>query len=65
MVIPDRYRIGVVGVTADIGNDLAHYREDVSTGQFNTYSAFVTLYGRAAPMRIRAEIDRYERDSAG
>ena len=49
-----------IEVLADIGNDLAHYREDVSTGQFNTYSAFVTLYGRAAPVRMRAEIDRYE-----
>jgi hypothetical protein len=50
-----------VEVLADIGNDLAHYREDASTGQFNTYSAFVTLYGREAPVRMRAEIDRYER----
>lgn len=50
-----------IEVLADIGNDLAHYREDVSTGQFNTYSAFVTLYGREAPVRMRAEIDRYER----
>jgi hypothetical protein len=50
-----------VEVLADIGNDLDHYRRDVAAGQFNTYDAFVRLYGRAAPDRLRAEIDHYER----
>jgi hypothetical protein len=50
-----------VEVLADIGNDLAHYCEDVSDGRFNTYAMFASLYGREAPERIRAEIARYER----
>ncbi|MFI0902523.1 hypothetical protein ACH4TE_03100 [Streptomyces sioyaensis] len=50
-----------VEVLADIGNDLAHYPDDVAKGQFNTYAAFVELYGAEAPERIRAEIARYER----
>ncbi|MGW5114128.1 hypothetical protein ACWEQ8_01540 [Streptomyces noursei] len=50
-----------VEVLADIGNDLSHYHQDVASGQFNTYAAFVKLYGAAAPERIRAEIARYER----
>ncbi|MFC3892465.1 hypothetical protein ACFOWZ_13365 [Lentzea rhizosphaerae] len=49
-----------VEVLADIGNDLLHYEDDVAAGQFNTYDAFVRLYGRAAPQRLRAEIARYE-----
>ena len=49
-----------VEVLADIANDLEHYHADVATGQFNTYGAFVTLYGDGAPDRMRAEIDRYE-----
>jgi len=50
-----------VEVLADIGNDLEHYAEDAAKGQFNTYSAFVALYGEEAPARMRTEIDRYER----
>jgi hypothetical protein len=50
-----------VEVLADIGNDLAHYRQDVAEGRFNTYDAFVRLYGENAPDRLRAEIARYER----
>jgi hypothetical protein len=49
-----------VEVLADIGNDLAHYRDDVAAGRFNTYDALVRLYGPAAPDRLRAEILRYE-----
>jgi hypothetical protein len=49
-----------VEVLADIGNDLEHYERDVVAGHFNTYDAFVRLYGRAAPDRLRAEITRYE-----
>jgi hypothetical protein len=49
-----------VEVLADIGNDLVHYHEDIATGRFNTYDAFVRLYGRAAPDRLHAEIVRYE-----
>lgn len=49
-----------VEVLADIGNDLAHYRQDLADGQFNTYAMFVALYGREAPERIRAEIAHYE-----
>ncbi|GAA2663129.1 hypothetical protein [Streptomyces lunalinharesii] len=50
-----------VEVLADIGNDLSQYHQDVASGQFNTYAAFVQLYGAAAPDRIRTEIARYER----
>ncbi len=49
-----------VEVLADIGNDLAHYHDDVAHGRFNTYDAFVRLYGGDAPIRLRAEIARYE-----
>ncbi|NBE83509.1 hypothetical protein [Micromonospora rubida] len=49
-----------VEVLADIGNDLEHYTQDVSSGQFNTYDSFVRLYGDAAPARLRAQLDRYE-----
>ena len=49
-----------VEVLADIGNDLEHYSRDVAAGQFNTYDAFVRLYGQAAPDRLQAEIVRYE-----
>jgi hypothetical protein len=49
-----------VEVLADIGNDLAHYRDDVASGRFNTYDALVRLYGPDAPDRLRAEIVRYE-----
>ncbi|MFD9206343.1 hypothetical protein ACFVZM_08675 [Streptomyces sioyaensis] len=49
-----------VEVLADIGNDLAHYPDDLANGQFNTYAMFVELYGAGAPERIRAEIARYE-----
>jgi hypothetical protein len=54
-----------VEVLADIGNDLEHYKADVAAGQFNTYRAFVRLYGTSAPDRIRLEIARYEDSSAG
>lgn len=50
-----------VEVLADIGNDLVHYERDVAAGHFNTYDAFVRLYGCAAPERLRAEIARYGR----
>ncbi|MEV6347185.1 hypothetical protein [Actinoplanes sp. NPDC051851] len=50
-----------VEVLADIGNDLAHYEQDVRTGNFNAYAAFVRLYGPDAPRRLRAETARYER----
>jgi hypothetical protein len=50
-----------VEVLADIGNDLAHYHQDVAAGRFNTYDAFIRLYGHDAPVRLRAEISRYER----
>lgn len=50
-----------VEVLADIGNDLDHYRRDVECGRFNTYAMFVRMYGRQAPQRLRAEIERYER----
>jgi hypothetical protein len=49
-----------VEVLADIGDDLKTYHQDVAARQFNTYDIFVRLYGRAAPDRMRAEIDRYE-----
>lgn len=49
-----------VEVLADIGNDLAHYGDDVDTGRFNVYRAFVLLYGNDAPERLRAEMSRYE-----
>jgi hypothetical protein len=49
-----------VEVLADIGNDLAHYQRDLEQGQFNTYAMFVRMYGREAPQRMRAEIERYE-----
>ena len=49
-----------VEVLADIGNDLAHYQRDVEQSQFNTYAMFVRMYGREAPQRLRAEIERYE-----
>ncbi|MYT28566.1 MULTISPECIES: hypothetical protein [unclassified Streptomyces] len=49
-----------VEVLADIGNDLTDYHKDVAGGQFNTYDAFVKLYGPAAPERLRTEIARYE-----
>jgi hypothetical protein len=49
-----------VEVLADIGNDLDHYEADVAAGRYNTYDAFVRLYGAAAPDRLRAEIVRYE-----
>jgi hypothetical protein len=49
-----------VEVLADIANDLEHYHSDVARGQFNTYGAFVTLFGHGAEARLRAEIDRYE-----
>ena len=49
-----------VEVLADIGNDLLHYESDVAAGHFNTYDAFVRLYGTSAPERLRAEITRYE-----
>lgn len=49
-----------VEVLADIGNDLAHYRDDLVNGRFNTYAMFVELYGSMAPERIRAEITHYE-----
>jgi hypothetical protein len=50
-----------VEVLADIGNDLSHYRQDIAVGRYNTYDAFVRLYGRSAPSRLRVEIARYER----
>ena len=50
-----------VEVLADIGDDLSDYRRDVISGHFNTYAAFVELYGDAARERMRAEIARYER----
>lgn len=50
-----------VEVLADIGNDLAHYRADITGRRFNTYAMLVELYGRAAPERIRAEIAHYEK----
>ncbi|MFI6132897.1 hypothetical protein [Micromonospora sp. NPDC051141] len=50
-----------VEVLADIGNDLAHYEQDVRTGNFNTYDALVRLYGPDAPQRLRDETARYER----
>lgn len=49
-----------VEVLADIGNDLDHYDRDVAAGRFNTYHAFVRLYGPAAPERLSAEVARYE-----
>ncbi|MEV0134049.1 hypothetical protein AB0H83_36995 [Dactylosporangium sp. NPDC050688] len=49
-----------VEVLADIGNDLRHYHDDVASGRYNTYAAFVALYGADAPARMRAEIQRYE-----
>ena len=49
-----------VEVLADIGNDLTHYRADAAAGRFNTYDAFIQLYGPDAPERLRAEIARYE-----
>lgn len=49
-----------VEVLADIANDLDHYQSDVAAGRFNTYDAFVRLYGPAAPDRLRDEIARYE-----
>jgi hypothetical protein len=50
-----------VEVLADIGNDLAHYRDDVANSRFNTFAMFVELYGDEAPKRLRSEIERYER----
>lgn len=49
-----------VEVLADIGDDLVDYYRDVTAGRFNTYDAFVRLYGAAAPDRLRTEIVRYE-----
>jgi hypothetical protein len=49
-----------VEVLADIGNDLTHYQDDAAAGRFNTYDAFIQLYGPDAPERLRAEIARYE-----
>jgi hypothetical protein len=49
-----------VEVLADIGEDLVDYQQDIAAGRYNTYDAFVRLYGHAAPHRLRAEIDRYE-----
>jgi hypothetical protein len=50
-----------VEVLADIGNDLAHYAQDVGSGNFNAYHALVRLHGPAAPQRLRTETARYER----
>jgi hypothetical protein len=50
-----------VEVLADIGDDLKTYHQDLAARRFNTYDIFVQLYSHAAPDRMRAEIDRYER----
>ncbi len=49
-----------VEVLHDIADDVATYHQDIAAGLFNTYDAFVTLYGPAAPDRLRAETARYE-----
>ncbi len=49
-----------VEVLHDIADDVATYHKDLAAGLFNTYDAFVRLYGGAAPERLRAETDRYE-----
>jgi hypothetical protein len=50
-----------VEVLHDIADDLATYHQDLAEGLYNTYDAFVRLYGAAAPDRLRAETDRYEK----
>jgi hypothetical protein len=49
-----------VEVLHDLGDDLVTYHQDIAAGNFNTYDAFVRLYGLAAPDRFCAEIARYE-----
>jgi hypothetical protein len=49
-----------VEVLHDIADDVATYHQDIAAGLFNTYDAFVSLYGPAAPERLRAETARYE-----
>jgi hypothetical protein len=49
-----------VEVLADIANDLDHYASDIAAGRYNTYDAFVRLYGRSAPEQLRVAIAAYE-----
>jgi len=49
-----------VEVLADIGDDLMTYHQDIAARRFNTYDAFVRLYGPSAPDSLRTEIRRYE-----
>lgn len=49
-----------VEVLADMANDLQHYERDVAAGTLNVYAVFVELYGDAAAVELRREVDRYE-----
>ncbi|MFD5901904.1 hypothetical protein ACFWHG_10405 [Streptomyces microflavus] len=49
-----------VEVLADMANDLQHYERDVAAGTLNVYAVFVELYGDAAAVELRREVDRYK-----
>lgn len=53
-----------VEVLADIANDLEHYHQDVTAGNFNLYAEFLRLFGDRGPMRFRLFIEDYQSELA-